>query len=121
MKKEIIAIYSILLGIAVILLWIILLRSNDIPEGKTEMTFHLFSELLMAVLCILSGIKMLLNNHQAYNLNLMAHGMVIYSVLNAAGFYGERGEFAMMIMFITLLIISFLIIVRHLSVNLRIG
>ncbi|MEE4286026.1 MAG: hypothetical protein V2I31_07750, partial [Mariniphaga sp.] len=47
--------YSILLGLSVIIMWIQIIMNESIPEGKTEMSFHLFSEFLMALLCLLSG------------------------------------------------------------------
>jgi len=38
---------------------------------------------------------------------------VIYSVLNAAGYYGERGDTAMMVMFIVLLLLTISALVLH--------
>lgn len=76
------------------------------PEGKTELTFHLLSEFIMAVLCLFSGILILGNKPIGKLLNVLGLGMVIYSVLNAAGYYGESNELQMMIMFLVLLILT---------------
>ncbi|HUX95333.1 MAG TPA: hypothetical protein VMV47_06345 [Bacteroidales bacterium] len=113
MNRKLIAIYSLILGFGITGLWVVIIRSGSIQEGKTEMIFHLFSEFLMAVLCILSGFKILMDHKSATDVNLIAHGMVVYSVLNAAGYYSEKGESAMVIMFILLLIISVTIILAH--------
>lgn len=111
---KIIAYYSVFLGFMITGLWIMLLRTDAVTEGKTEIVFHLFSEFLMAVLCILSGFKMLMNHRTGTAVNIIAHSMVIYSVLNAAGYYGQKGETGMMIFFIVLLSISALIILTNL-------
>jgi hypothetical protein len=115
MKIKIIAYYSIFLGFSVIGLWSVILKSGSLEEGKIELSFHLFSELLMATLCILSGFKLLFRHKRAIPINILANGMIIYSVINAAGYYGERGEIIFLIMFMALVIISALIIVTHLK------
>lgn len=107
MEKKIAGYYSIFIGISVILMWSMILSNEKPPEGKTEMSFHLFSEFLMAIMCIISGVLILRKNAIARPLNFLALGMVIYSVLNAAGYYGELGNNPMMIMFIVLLLLSF--------------
>jgi len=115
---KIIGYYSIFIGIAVIAMWTMILLTQTPPEGKTELTFHLFSEFTMALLCLLSGILILGNKPIGKFLNVLGLGMVTYSVLNAAGYYGESNELQMMIMFIVLftltsiaLIINFKIII----------
>lgn len=99
MKTKIIAIYSIFIGISVISMWGVILSGQVVPEGPIEMSFHLFSEFLMAVLCIVSGILMLKRKAVGRLLNIAGLSMVIYSVLNAAGYYGEKGETPMLVMF----------------------
>jgi hypothetical protein len=106
MNIKIVAYYSIFIGISVIALWIMILLTESPPEGRTELSFHLFSEFLMALLCLVSGILLLGNKPMGKLLNILGLGMVIYSVLNAAGYYGERNEIQMMILFITLLILT---------------
>ena len=106
MKNRIVAGYTIFIGISVIAMWIMILNGPDLPEGKTELGFHLFSEFLMAILCIVNGLRLWLNKPGAKILNVCGLGMVIYSVLNAAGYYGEKGETAMLLMFIILTILT---------------
>jgi len=45
---------------------------------------------------------------------MIAHGMLLYSVINAAGYYGQRGNIGMTSMFIPLFIVSSIIIVLSL-------
>jgi glucan phosphoethanolaminetransferase (alkaline phosphatase superfamily) len=108
--QKLTGLYSVILGFSIVVLWIMILNGNSITEGKTEMSFHLFSEFLMAALCILSGFKILMKHRGAIPVNLVAHSMVIYSLLNAAGYYGERGETPAMAFFLTILLISSAII-----------
>ena len=106
MKSKFIAYYSIFLGIAVLGMWIKILLLEKIPEGRIELQFHLLSEFLMAIICIGGGICILLKKKFGLQLSLIGHSMIIYSVLNAAGYYGQRQQIGMTVMFIILLIIS---------------
>jgi hypothetical protein len=116
MKIKTVGYYSIFIGIAVISMWTMILFTQNPPEGKTELTFHLFSEFLMAVLCIFSGILILRNKAFGKSLNVLALGMVIYSVLNAAGYYGENNEVQMMIMFIALSILTSIAVIINFKI-----
>jgi hypothetical protein len=117
MKKNVIGLYSILLGFSVIFLWTFILRPFDQQEGTIEMGFHLMSEFLMACFCIVSGVKILLRHKESFLINSAAHGMVVYSVVNAAGYYGERGNWPMMVMFLFLFSFSFIVIVMNFRGN----
>ena len=113
MRHKIIAIYSIIIGIAVMSLWIMILKNQRIPEGKTEILFHLFSEYLMAFICVISGLLLLVKSWMAKPLNLLGLGMVIYSVLNAAGYYGQRSDATMMFLFLGLFLSTSVVILLH--------
>lgn len=115
MKKKLIAGYSIFLGISVIFLWVFILKPADQQEGKLEMGFHLMSEFLMACFCIVSGIKILLKHKESLLINSAAHGMVVYSVANAAGYYGERGNWPMTVVFLLIFCVSLIIIVININ------
>ena len=106
--KQSIGLYSIFLGVSVLIMWIFILLTEPLQEGKKEMVFHLFSELIMAVLCITSGF-ILLKKGKKY-LNIAAHAMIIYSVINAAGYYIQRGDQLMTTFFVILFLISILIL-----------
>ncbi len=59
MKAKIVGYYSIFIGISVMVMWTLILLTGQPPEGKTELSFHVFSEFLMALLCLGSGILLL--------------------------------------------------------------
>lgn len=90
MKLKLIAFYSIFIGVSVIAMWVLILSTEVLPEGKTELSFHLISEFLMALICLISGIQILRRSRLGKLLNITGLGMVLYSVLNAAGYYGEK-------------------------------
>jgi uncharacterized membrane protein len=109
--------YSILLGLSVIIMWIQIIMNESIPEGKTEMSFHLFSEFLMALLCLLSGFLLIRQKPKGQITNATAHAMVVYSLINAIGYYAERNEKNMVVLFIILAIVSFIILFYHLFIS----
>jgi lipopolysaccharide export LptBFGC system permease protein LptF len=115
MKIKIVGYYSIFIGIAVIAMWTIILFTQYPPEGKTELTFHLISEFIMAFLCLLSGILILRNKSIGKHLSILGFGMIIYSVLNASGYYGENNEVPMMLMFIALSILTSIAVIVNLK------
>ncbi len=124
------------LGVAVVMMWTMILSRETIQEGDTEMSFHLGSEFLMACLCVGSGICLIRGNclsrgawlsrgakpvnglRRAILANLVGHSMVVYSVINAAGFYAERGEGSMVLIFMVLLVLSVSVLVIHFSKSL---
>jgi uncharacterized membrane protein len=109
--------YSILLGLSVIMTWIQIIINESIPEGKTEMSFHLFSEFLMALLSLLSGFLLIRQKPKGQIINAAAHAMVLYSLINAMGYYAERNEKSMVVLFIILAILSVIILFYHLFIS----
>lgn len=109
--------YSIFLGISVIVMWVYILLNETIPEGKTEMSFHLFSEFLVALLCLLSGFLLIRQKPKGQITNATAHAMALYSLINAIGYYAERNEKSMVVLFIILAIVSFKILFYNLFIS----
>jgi len=114
MNRKIIGYYSISIGLAVLLMWTMILLNENIPEGKIEISYHLFSEFLMAIICIISGILVLVNAKIGRLLNILGLGMVFYSVLNAAGYYGERDNILMTVMFSAVFIFTAIVVFMNL-------
>lgn len=106
MTKKILGLYSIAVGIAVLLMWAIMLSFRQLPEGKIELTFHLASEFLMAAMCLLGGLLLLNKKPAAKTINTLGLGLLLYSVLNASGYYAERNEFSMVVMFSVLTVMT---------------
>jgi hypothetical protein len=109
-KERIIAVYSLFLGTAILGLWTLILITGEIPEGQVEFTFHLFSEFLMAAGCLAAGTMLYKKKRSGTLVAIAAHAMVIYSVLNASGYYAERGEVAFPVLFLILMTLSSVIL-----------
>ena len=97
--------YLVLIGTGVVFFWGMFILTNS--EFKTQIYFHIFSEILMATICIIAGLKTFGKN---YFLKVAAHAMLIYSTLNAAGFYAEKNDIIMLILFVFLFMVSSLIV-----------
>jgi len=102
-------IYAIVIGIGIIILWTMLLRTQQVPELKTEpvaIKFHITAEMTMGLLSLVSGIFLLIGLLWAPYFFILAMGLVIYAVINSAGYYGQRKQWAFVIMFGIILIAS---------------
>lgn len=106
MRTDLPGYYSIFLGVSVVGMWIIILLTEAIPEGKTALSFHLVSEFLMAMVCIVGGLFQLKRWKRARMISLLGYGMVLYSVQNAAGYYAERGEMLFVLLFALIFIVT---------------
>jgi hypothetical protein len=110
-------IYSIIVGLAIISLWIMLIITKQIPELKTEpitIYFHVIAEMTMGLISLLSGICILTARIWGNYIFLLSSGICIYAVVNSAGYYVQRkiwvfvGLFA--VIFVSSLILSILTI-----------
>jgi hypothetical protein len=102
-------IYALVVGIGIIGLWLMLLLTNQVPELKTEpvaIKFHITAEITMGILSLLSGIFFLIGFSWAPYFFILAMGLVIYAVINSAGYYGQKKEWTFVLMFGIILIAS---------------
>jgi hypothetical protein len=110
---EIIAsIYTIIIGIAMLCMWIFLLGKREVPDLTTKPTqifFHLIAEFLTSIMLLVGGFGLFTDQSWGTVIFYIAIGMVIYSTINAAGFYGQLKDWPMFIMLIVFTIISLLI------------
>jgi len=103
-------IYAIIIGLGIIGLWLMLYLTNQIPELKTEpvaIKFHITAEMIMGILSLLSGIFLLVGLSWAPYFFILAMGLVIYAVINSAGYYGQKKQWSFVIIFGIILIASF--------------
>ncbi len=107
--KKFTAIYSIILGVGIIGLWAMLISTGNVPEFETEpaaIAFHLTAEFSMGVLSLLSGIMLIAKKKYSSLLYLVSSGLVIYAVINSAGYYANLNQWGMVVMFMVVLVIS---------------
>jgi hypothetical protein len=113
MNRNITGWFSIVMGIAILVSWTLILLQGSLPEGKIELGFHLYAEFAVAVICLVSGIMLLKDKPYATETNMGGLGMLVYSVLNAAGYYGQQGDKGMTAVFIGLFVLSVTAICLH--------
>jgi len=114
MKKKI-AVYPIIIGLLMVGMWTVLLSTGEVLETETdriEISYHLVSEFMTAVLLIIGGYGFYNERRWGFGVFLVSMGMLLYSVLNATGYYAGQSEIAMVGMFTVLtgLTVLFLII-----------
>ena len=93
-----------------------LYTTKQIPELKTEpvaIAFHITAESLMGILSLLSGIFLLSGLSWAPYFFILARGLVIYAVVNSAGYYGQKKQWSMVIMFGFILIASVSLVILN--------
>ncbi|NVM46432.1 MAG: hypothetical protein HWN79_16095 [Candidatus Lokiarchaeota archaeon] len=110
-------IFAIIIGIGIIGLWTMLLLTKQIPELKTEpvaIAFHISAEMTMGILCLVSGIFLLIGLTWAPYFFILAMGLIIYAVVNSAGYYGQKKQWSFVIMFGVILIASVSLVILNL-------
>lgn len=121
---EIIAsIYTIIIGIAMICMWIFLLGKKEVPElttKPTQITFHLIAEFITSVMLLIGGIGLFTNQSWGLVIFYISIGMIIYSSINAAGFYGQLKDWPMFIILLTFTIISLIIVTLLILVDVQV-
>ena len=111
MKIRSIAYYCIAVGALMGIQWLFFLATGSVPELETEplaIGLHLVAELATAVALILAGIGLLRRASRALPVTLLALGMLLYTVINSAGYFAEQGVWVMVGMFGVLLILTLL-------------
>jgi hypothetical protein len=111
--RKIAAIYSIFIGVAMIGMWLSLITTNQVPEINTEpirITFHLIGEFLTAILLLIGGFGLFYNRGWGFHVFLIAMGMLLYTVIVSAGYYGEKNDMIMVGMFTIFQVLTVLFI-----------
>lgn len=104
--KKAAGVYGVVVGISIIGLWAMLLAQGQVPElitAPATIYFHITAELVMAVLMLISGLGLFLGKSWSQKLFTLSSGLVVYSVINSSGYYAQKGNSAMVFMFMALL------------------
>ena len=120
MKKGIGVLY-LLNGLSMLIIWPILIISNQVPEINTNFSylcFHLTAEFLTATICFITGFGLLLNKNWANKIYFLSTGFFIGAGYLAIGYYifsNLETGLSMLIMLCTINILglTLFIIVLH--------
>jgi len=107
---------SILLSAAISISWIIIILLGQINEPLIEISFHLFSEAIMIIMCFTGGFLIIKAHRLGKLIAVSGYSMMTYSLLNAIGYYLTKEEFILPVMFGFLILLSVTIIINLSSV-----
>jgi len=111
--RKIAAMYSIIIGIAMIGMWFSLIATNQVPEINTEpirITYHLMGEFLTAILLLIGGFGLFTNRGWGFHVFLISMGMLLYTVIVSAGYYGQQGDMVFIGMFTIMQVLTVIFI-----------
>jgi len=112
--RKIVSVYSLLVGIMMAVMWSVFALTDQIPELETspkEIAFHLAAEFLTAFALIAGGLGLVLRRSWGFYLNLVALGMLAYTVIVSPGYYAQTGDYAFVGMFAVLMALTLVFIV----------
>jgi hypothetical protein len=102
-------IYGITVGILIFIQWMFFLATAQIPELETapfELVFHLAAEFMTAMVMIASGAAILRGRPWAPRAYYLSSGMLVYAVVNSAGYFLQLRQWAFVMMFAALLFLT---------------
>lgn len=103
------AIYSLIIGVGMIVQWTMSYIGQQIPELKTEpirIWFHIGAEMLTAACLITSAIALLSSAKWGLTLFLIAMGMLFYTSIVSPGYFAQQGKWGWLLMFSAIIIIG---------------
>jgi len=117
-KKIFIGAYCILVGLAIVLVWVIFYGFDYISligMEKPTLISHLVAELVASVLSVIAGIMLVLNLKMGDYLFFAAIGAIIYAIVNVLGLYYQIGFIWLVGILIVALIFNFSIFILFIS------
>lgn len=89
--------------------WIFFLVTGKVTELETTVlaiSFHLVAVLATAITLIFAGIGLLRRSSRPLLVTMLALGMLLYTIINSAGYFAEQGVWIMVGLFGVLLILT---------------
>jgi hypothetical protein len=114
--RKTIAIYSIIVGIGMLGIWIVQLATGQAPELQTapiEIAMAITADWLTAIMLLVAGVGLLSKRTWAYKLYLFALGMLVYSVLISSGYFAQLGDTIFVVLFAVLFVLSTLFVISN--------
>jgi uncharacterized membrane protein (DUF2068 family) len=108
-------IFSIVVGISMILMWLVFYFTGSIPELATEparITMHLAAEFATAIVLIIAGWGLLKAKRWGVQIYLLATGALLYTMIQSPGYFLQTGEPGFVVMFAVLIILAVLFLTK---------
>jgi hypothetical protein len=109
------AIFGIVIGISIILIWLYRVASGSIPElydSLLQTKLHVAIQILTGLAMIFSGWALWVGRTWAFKAFILANGMLIIAVINAVSWYGDRGEMGFVLFFVAVAIAAVFFVMR---------
>lgn len=113
MLKRVAASFCIVMGISIMGIWFVFYFTGSIPEIKTkpvEFGMHISAEFITAILLIISGIGLLKSINWAFDIYLLALGMLLYTLIMSPGYFAQKGDLIFVVMFALFIIITIILL-----------
>ncbi len=107
--KKILSVYSIVVGIMMGAMWTVFAATGQISELETspkEIAFHLAGEFITSFALIAGGLGLALGRTWGYSLEVVALGMLAYTVVVSPGYYAQTGDYVFVGMFAVLMVLT---------------
>ena len=101
--------FAIFVGLLMLIQWTFFLATGQTPEVQTaplELSFHLAAEAATALALIISGLALMRELPWSRKAALVAYGMLAYTVMVSPGYFAQRGEWPMVVVFALLLALT---------------
>ncbi len=85
------------------------LLTGQVPELSTEpinIILTIVAEYLTAVALMIGGFGLIRKRSWGFKTFLLSMGFLLYSVMSAAGYFGQKGEFVMLGMMVVIFILA---------------
>lgn len=105
------SIYALIVGLGMIGQWTFFLVSHQVPELKTEpvrIGFHLAAEFLTALALIAAGASLFAGAPWSRPAYQVAVGMLFYTCIVSPGYFAQKRQWPLVLMFAVLLILALL-------------
>jgi len=115
MIRKTAGIFSIVVGVSMLGMWLMFYFTGSIPELATEparITLHLAAELATAIALIVGGWGLLKYKAWGKQLYLLSTGALIYTMIQSPGYFLQTGETGFVVMFAVLLMLTLVILIR---------
>jgi hypothetical protein len=111
---KIAAIYSILIGIAMLGMWSIFVATGQVPELRTSfysIAMHIVGEIVTALALIAGGYGLFTGKKWGFQVYMLSMGMLLYTLIVSPGYYLQSGNAVMSGMFAVFFVIAAVFIV----------
>jgi hypothetical protein len=103
------AIYSMIIGIAMLGMWTVFVTTGQVPELSTEpirVSMHIIGEVVTALVLIAGGYGVWAGKKWGLQAYMLSMGMLLYTLIVSPGYYAQSGDAVMVGMFAVFFVIA---------------